>query len=68
MRSERLLELCRVSRPSPQGPLDVTASVGMVQWNEQTPDASGAELLRTAERAMHGEPPADERQPIRAAS
>ena len=65
--AERLLELCRVTRSSPQGPLEVTANVGMVQWDEQTAGASGAELLRAAERAMHEQPAAPEQRSIRAA-
>jgi diguanylate cyclase (GGDEF)-like protein len=55
--AERLLELCRVTRDSPQGQLDVMARVGMVQWDDTSRAAPGAELLRAAERAMHADEP-----------
>ena len=56
--AERVIEVVRVRRPSPAGDIDVSARVGMVQWDESTPPASAADLLRSAESAMHAPTPA----------
>ena len=64
--AERVIEQIRTSRPTPHGTIDLAAKVGMVQWNEQMPATSAADLLRAAERAMHGTPTAA-RQPTASA-
>lgn len=55
--AERLIERIRVTRPTPDGEIDVSARAGMVQWDDSSPPASGADLLRDAERAMHAPNP-----------